>query len=85
MNRCKEVVIEMIDEALKCNSRLSGCHCQVAGDGVYHCDSCKIKRALRNSRVCIVQGADELDLLKVRFIGVQEAVEDKLKAALKEG
>jgi len=85
MSKCKEDVIEMIDEALNCNGRLGGCQCQVIDDQARLCDGCKIRAALMLSRSCVIQGADELDLLKVRFIGVQEAIEDKLKAVLKEG
>ena len=85
MSDCKEDVIKLIDEALECKSRLQACHCQAVGDRVYECDGCKIKRVLKMARVCVIQGSGELDLLKVRFIGVQEAIIAKLKGILLTG
>jgi len=85
MSDCKEDVIKLIDEALECKSRLETCHCQGVDATVRECDGCKIKRALRVSRVCIIQGADEIDLLKVRFIGVQDAIIAKLRGILLAG
>ena len=85
MNRCKEDVIELIDNALISNKLSSFCDCQYASGVKNECTHCQIDRGLRAARACIVQGADELDLLKVRFIGVQDAIIDKLKAVLKEG
>ena len=85
MNRCKENVVELIDEVLEFKYQLRVCNCKGEDGEEYECDNCKTKRVLQEARACVVQGADELDLLKVRFIGVQEAIEDKLKAALKEG
>ena len=83
MSRCKEDVIEMIDEAIGAHQRDAFCNCLFGRLPGGLCNYCKINMALEAARACIVQGADELDLLRVRFIGVQEAIEDKLKAILK--
>ena len=83
MHRCKEDVIELIDEVLEFKDQLKRCFCKGKDGEEYECDNCKTKRVLKLARACVVQGADELDLLKVRFIGVQEAIEDKLKAILR--
>ena len=85
MGLCKEDVFEMIDEAIKVHQRDNSCDCLYSHLAAGRCNYCKIDMALKTARACIVQGADELDLLKVRFIGVQEAIEDKLRAILKSG
>lgn len=82
MPRCKEAVIELIDEVLKFKQQLKRCYCKGEDGEEYECDNCKTKRVLREARVCIIQGADELSLLKVRFIGVQDAIIDKLREIL---
>lgn len=82
MSKCRERVIEFIDQALKCRNRLDFCGCYVFNNRVMVCDNCKVKKALRVSRSCIVAGHDEVDLLNVRLIGVQDAIEDKLQALL---
>ena len=83
MSRCKEDVIEMIDNALISNKISSFCDCRYVSGVKNECTHCQIDRGLRAARTCVVQGTDELDLLKVRFIGVQDAIIDKLKAVLK--
>jgi len=82
MRRCKKRVIELIDQALECKSRLDFCGCYVFNNKVMVCDNCKMKRALRVARACIVAGHDEVDLLNIKLIGVQDAIEDKLQALL---
>lgn len=82
MSKCKEDVIELIDEVLEFKQQLKRCYCQGEDGEIHECDNCKTKRVLSMSRVCIIQGVDELDLLKVRFIGVQDAIIDKLREIL---
>lgn len=82
MDRCREKVIVLIDQALECRSRLDFCSCVVVGNRVVTCNGCKIKRALRMARSCIVTVNERSDLLNVKLIGVQDAIEDKLQAFL---
>jgi len=85
MSECKEKVIEMIDQAVEANNKITFCTCQYKHDVSNYCSHCKINHGLWAARACVIQGADELGLLNVRFIGVQDAIIDKLKAVLKEG
>ena len=79
---CRERVLDLIDQALKCRARLDFCNCQVVGIEVMECDGCRIKKALWCARSCIIAINEKRDLLNVRFIGVQDAIEDKLAAYL---
>jgi len=85
MPRCRESVIELIDLALGCERLLNFCGCQVLHSGLLVCDGCRIKKALKVARICIVEGVSEVNLLNVRLIGVQDAIEDKLQAFLGDG
>jgi len=85
MERCKVKVIELIDQALKCE-QLVFCGCQIiTGGKLWVCEGCRIKRALRIARVGIIRSAADIVLLKVQLIGVQEAIEDKIRACLEDG
>lgn len=85
MSTCKDGVIALIGEVLEFECRVRKCFCEGEDGEVRECSDCKTIRALQEARVCIIQGSDELDLLKVRFIGVQEAIIAKLKEILKPG
>jgi len=82
MPKCREKVLVLIDQALKCRARLDFCGCQVVGDRVMVCDGCRIKKALRVARSCIVTINERRDFLNVKLIGVQDDIEDKLQALL---
>lgn len=84
MGRCKVEVIELIDEVLGFRQGFRRCCCREKNGKVYECVDCKTERVLMMSRSCIVQGAENLDLLKIKLIGGQDAIEDKLQAFLKD-
>lgn len=85
MSRCKESIIELIDQALECKRLLCFYGCRDPVSRVLECEGCQIKRALRAARSCIIKGGIEVDLLNIKLIGVQDAIEDKLQAFLGDG
>ena len=85
MDECKLRMIAEIDEALECKTRLDPCHCQSVNGSHYECDGCRIKRVLQMSRVCVIQGANELSLMQLKFIGFQDEIVAKLKEIVRTG
>ena len=84
MSECKERIIEMIDQALTANILRHSCSCQYVGEGTGFCTYCKIQIALKTARACIVSSVDKISAMRGNMVAVQEEIERKLEAWLRE-
>lgn len=84
MNRCKDTVIEMIDEAVGANYSRGVCECGRPGLNGNKCNYCKIKEALQMSRSCLITSVVRIERLRSNMAEMQKEIEAKLRKLLEE-
>ena len=85
MSKAEANLVREIDRALECKGRLDPCHCQVGYGSHWECDGCRIKRVLKMARVAVIQGAEQLGLMQLQFIGFQDEIVAKLREIIATG